>query len=337
MSFQNCKVYKINADSAEYLSPENKGKRGEVSFVMSSGSLRDFAECASRWIAGYEEDNNGSMKFGSLLDLLALTPGQFDSRYIVQPENYTSEKGEEKPWSNNAKSCKAWNDAQIASGKEIVKKGEVMEAQKAVAKIQEDDILRSFIEASDKQVWVKGEWMDEKTKLVIPVQGLIDLVPRKDTEFAKCLGDLKSTRNAGLRSWQRWCATAGYHVQAAFYLDLYMAAVNPDKNPDGEERNTFCFVVQENFAPYQIARRMMSDMEGTETMLSLGRKFYQSALRKYARCLKTGIWPCYDDTAEAVQGWTPVNPEPWMSYESLSESLQEQTEKSLEESEDVPS
>ena len=336
MSFQNCKIVEVNANPAKYLAG-NGAKRGDQGLIVSSSTLRTIAQCPSRWLAGYESPDSEAKDYGSLLDLLALTPERFDERYIVRPETYTNKDKETKPWNSNATVCRDWSELQSAAGKEIVRKDAVLEVQAAVAELKADEILNAFVEASDKQVWVTGEWLDEGTGLIIPVQCLVDLVPRRDTEFAKCLGDLKTTRNAGVRVWQRWCATAGYHVQAAFNTDLYMAAINPERNKDGEERNTFCFVVQENYAPFQIARRMLSDLSGIETLFGIGRTFYQSALKKYARCLKTGNWPCYDDTPLAIQGWTPIEAEPWMAFESAAQVMEEQQAEAMAESEDVPS
>ena len=361
MSFTNCKIFEKGTDIGDYLVQKTEN-RGQPKYLMSSSSLREFSRCPSRWVNGYVSPDSDAMDYGNLLDTLALTPDRFDHRYVVRPETYSKtvmecpvcgsqsdsqsckkckcervKKIVDKPWNGNETSCAEWLENQIKLGKTISTKEEVMEAQAAVARLQADEILNSFIEASDKQVWVVGSWIDEDTGIVVPVQCLIDLVPRKDTEFAKCLGDLKTTRNAGLRAWQSWCAQAGYHVQAAFNLDLYMSAVNPDRSEDGEDRNTFCFVVQENYPPFQTARRMMSDLQGVSTMIGLGRTFCTSALARYARCIKTGNWPSYDDNKGAVQGWSPVDPLPWMEFEAMSGVLEAEQERQLESAnDDVP-
>jgi hypothetical protein len=126
-------------------------------------------------------------------------------------------------------------------------------------------------------------------------------VPRADTEFSSCLGDLKSTRSAALIPWARHCYDMGYYIQAAFNTDLYVAAT-------GEDRNTFCFILSENYEPFEPARRMLS-----QDFLTLGRAEYRRLLGLYAKCLKSNHWPSYDDTDEAIQGWSVVEAEPWMA------------------------
>jgi hypothetical protein len=130
---------------------------------------------------------------------------------------------------------------------------------------------------------------------------LIDFRPRVDTEFAHCLGDLKRTRSAALMPWQRDCFNMGYHVQAAFYQDLYAAAT-------GEDRNTWCFVLSESLRPFQPGKRILS-----QDFYAIGKAEYVRLMENYCLCLKHQKWPDYDDTDEAVQTWSVVNPDPWMA------------------------
>lgn len=162
-------------------------------------------------------------------------------------------------------------------------------------------MIAAFHKDSDTQVWLAGEWHDEPTGLVVPVRGLVDIAPRAESEFALCLADLKTTRSAAVLPWQRWCYQARYHWQAALYIALWNAAT-------GEERNTFCFIVQENFAPWQTGKRMLS-----QDFLTLGTAEYRAALANYCQCLKHDRWPGYDDTDEAIQSWSLVQPEPFMA------------------------
>lgn len=303
MSFQNCKIVCQSADPKQYHKQE--AARGSPDYVMSSGSLRVFGQCPSRFVAGYEPPDSEAKKWGDMIDCLHLTPEQWDKRYATPPETYRDKKGEEKPWRNDKRIAEvaAWIDAH--AGREFVKQDEVDRVRRAVRLLERDDTLRAWRAACDVQVWVAGEWQDEASGLSVPVRCLLDYAPRKDSEFAACLGDLKTTRNAALRPWTRWCWQAGYHIQAAWNTDLYIAAT-------GEDRNTFCFVLQENFEPYQTAKRMLS-----QDFLALGRETYQRLIAGYCACLKAGQWPDYDAHDEAVQSWSLVAPEPWMQSDAL--------------------
>ena len=322
MSFQKCKVVGKSISPATYHG--HNIARGDLKYPVSSSMLKEFSKCPSRWIRGYESPESASKDFGNLLDTLVLTPELFDTRYAVEPLEYQPEKGDKKPWHNGAGVCEEWKRDQLTAGRIITSETDIAEAKKAVQRISSDEILSAFIFASDRQVLVEGEWKDEASGLVLPVRCLIDLVPRLDTEFSESLGDLKSTRSAAIRKFQNDVFQFGYHIQAAFDLDIFNAATN-------EGRMAWGFVVQENFAPFEIGRRMMRDAEKGEqpedsNLIALGRSQYKRMLENYAWCLATKKWTSYDDSDKSSAGWTPVNAEPWMAQRVLFEPKFQQNE-----------
>jgi len=324
MSFKNARIVAVAPNPTHYFTQLHA--RGDARFQISSSALKEASRCFERWKDGYESRESKSKDHGNVVDCLALTPGEFHKRYIVQPSTYRSEVLQcpkcksvteskkcrscgvdrvtatvEKEWSNLSSTCQEWREKQQSAGVEVISPERLAEAQEAVARLRRDDVIAAFLDASDKQVWVAAEWHDEANRLVIPVKCLIDMVPRNDSEFYKCLGDLKTARNAGLSAWNRQVFDMGYHIQAAFNFDLYRAA-----KPE-EDRCNFCFVVQENFKPWQTGKRILS-----EAFMELGRAAYRRALANYAQCLKHGQWPDYDCTDEAVQNWSITEPTPWM-------------------------
>jgi PDDEXK-like domain of unknown function (DUF3799) len=329
MSFQNARIKAVSPNPRDYFT--QPVSRGDAKFEISSSALKEADRCFERWRDGYEGKDSKSKDFGNVVDCLALTPADFHKRFAVQPANYTSDGMQcpscksvtdskkckacgvdrvkvstEKPWSNQSTTCAEWSEKQIAAGFSVVSPTQFSDAQAAIFKLRRDPAIARFIDASDKQVWVAGEWHDEATGLIIPVKCLIDVVPRNDSEFSKNLGDLKTARNAGLAPWGRQVYDMGYYIQAAFNFDLYKAA-----RPD-EDRCNFCFIVQENYAPWQTGKRILS-----EAFIELGRAAYTRALKNYAQCLKHGQWPGYDCTDEAVQNWSITEPSPWMESASL--------------------
>lgn len=305
MSFRNVKIVGIGVDPALYHAPQT-AIRGDRHFIVSPSMLREFGQCPARWLAGYRAPDSDAKDYGSLLDCLTLTPGDFSKRYAIQPPNYKSEKGD-KPWHNGATVCKEWNAGQEALGKKIVTEAELAEVHEALARLQQDNILDAFGDASDKQVHLSGEWLDAEAGLVIPCRCLIDYVPRTDTEFAECAGDLKTTRSAHPLAWQKWSSQRGYHLQGAFDLDMLNAL------PDAPRRDKWCFVVQENYPPWQTARRMLD-----EGKLNIGRVMYQALLARYARCLATGVWEDYDPGGpDCPQGWRLDYATKWDEMEAM--------------------
>ena len=321
MSFHNCLIYKGNI--ADYHT-ENK-PRGDAGFVVSSSMLRLFAQCPARWREGYVSPESEAKRFGSLLDCCLLTPESFQARFAVKPATYKDAKtGGQKPWNGNSNACKEWLAAHAKM--EIVSSAEVNEVDAAIERIKSDPILAAFLSDSTSQVWLTGEWHDEKTGLDIPIKALLDIVPRAGTEFEKSLADLKCVRSGALQPFTRQVYQLGWHIQAAFYRDFYAATT-------GEDRPNWCFIGVENYPPFQPFRRLLS-----EKYLEIGKLTYQNVLSLYARCLKAGNWPGYDDHADACQGWTLCEPDAWMEYNALSFQLEQQFVSELsEETNDIPS
>lgn len=316
---QNAKILGINADPKDY--HDQKSARGTPGFRVSPSSLKLFAHCPQRWKNGYALPDSKSLRIGALFDCRLLTPDQFAKRYVIQPATYPAPKdhakvkkgdihpGDPLPWNNNANACSDWTAKQEAAGLTIATAAAIRESDTAIATLNADHIIKSFLDESDRQVLVHAEWHDEETGIVIPTQCLIDLVPRADSQFATCLGDLKTTCNAALLPWQRFCFKAGYHRQAAWYLDHYIAATQ-------EDRNTFCFILQENYPPWQPARRILGQDGTIPGPATIGRQENNSLMALYAKCVKTGFWPGYDDTDESVQGWSVVRTDPFEAERS---------------------
>jgi hypothetical protein len=176
-----------------------------------------------------------------------------------------------------------------------------MNVEAAVARLHGDEIIHDLFSYSKKQVQVTGEYHDQETGIVVPVKALIDLLPiTTHVDFGKCIVDLKTTTSAARRPYQRATYQYGYHVQAAWYLDLYVAST-------GEDRTDFLNVVQESFPPFQPGRRLISS-----ELVELGRSDYIGALRDYCQCLKTGTWPDYERGDRVINGFSVVELEAWM-------------------------
>lgn len=337
MSFQKAKIAGVNVCGQEYHRLKNGVKRGDPKFVMSPSALKAFARLPSRWIRGWEPPETKSLEWGNLVDCRTLTPELFHARYSVQPLTYLDTKmvcpkcksqtdsktcracGVERiatqieiEWDNRSTHCSDWNAAQREQGKEVVTYDGLAECDKAVQRLFEpmdgDDTIKRFYDASERQVLLTGEWHDEDTGLIIPVSALLDLVPRGDSEFADNAGDFKSTVSAHPVYFKKQAFKYGYHIQAAFDLDLLNAAT-------GQERTTWCFIIQENFAPYEPNRAIYGQDTGIgePSFLDVGRMEsfggYRALLKLYCRCLKENKWPGYNSIGMTVQGWCVLRPD----------------------------
>jgi exodeoxyribonuclease VIII len=307
MSWNNGKVVGAGVSYEEYAQQAEGVKRGDKTWRVSRSDLADVLACPYKWREGAADESSDAMLWGSLIDMLLLTPERFGDRFAVCPETYMAEgkkKGdpqEEKPWNWNATVCKNWRDEQ--GGKETIKSELHEAAKEAVKRFKENPLVFALLAGFQAQTCVEACWADEATRLVIPVRGLIDIVPSKTSANSADLADLKTTVDASMHTWGRKVFSGGYHVQAALYLDLYNAAT-------GEDRTSFLHLVQEKESPYAIGTRRLDP-----AYIVMGRGYYEWALRVYAKCLATGTWPGYDDNK-----WTLIEPEPWMSMYAPAEA-----------------
>lgn len=346
----NCKIVGVGVDSESY--HQQEAKRGSKEFIMSPSSLKAFDLCAERWVLGYNAPESEAKDWGNAVDILALTPELAKSRLAVIPATYKAIVMEcptchsqtdsakcqkcktdrvkvevSKDWNFGAMACSDWRDEQ--GGRLVISNKVYEEAKSAVQRLRDDETISAFLDASDKQVHVSGEWHDEATGLIIPVQCLIDCVPRNDSEYQRMLGDLKTTRNASQKAFGKWCYQAAYHVQAGFDLAMYRAAT-------GEERTEWGFLLSESFAPYQTGRRILrpdySDPNRDETLLGIGRATFTRALKRYAQCLKTGTWTTYDEP----ETFTEIIAEPWHAMEESSKMAEMSYAEAIQETDENP-
>lgn len=128
-------------------------------------------------------------------------------------------------------------------------------------------------------------------------KGLIDLLPdpeRCDPLLLDYAFDLKSAADASAEGFANACYKFGYHIQAAYYIDL-LATV-------GLKITTFGFIVVETKPPYAVA---IHYMPSDSHEITLGRTLYQRWLKDYSSCLEKDQWPDYGDS------WTRIRFKPW--------------------------
>lgn len=94
--------------------------------------------------------------------------------------------------------------------------------------------------------------------------------------------DLKTTLDARPDAFSRSVSSYRYHVQAAFYCDVW-------EWETGDKLDRMIFAALEKSMPHAVALYMLDD-----EALMVGRKLYREALNTYARCLESGHWPGYE-------------------------------------------
>lgn len=287
-----------NVSFDTYLAQAEGVRRGDKDYILNGSDLSEFSTCPHRWVSGYKDEGTKATDWGTLIDLMLMDPN-FQERVAVCPETYKSDKGEDKPWNFNAGACKEWRTKAEAEGKQVVKAETYADALAAAAIVKRDERIMRVLADSRKQVMITGFYVDKETGIRVPVRALLDLVPPKSF-----LADFKTSGSAHPRAWSRHVFQYGYHTQAARHLDLWNAAT-------GEYRVEFRHYIQESYAPWETGRRILS-----EEYVVLGRDTYVRALKRYAQCLASGVWPGYDEAGNGsdmvIDGHTLVQPEAWM-------------------------
>jgi exodeoxyribonuclease VIII len=297
MSFRNAKVVSVGTDPKIYHAPQD-AKRGSIKYVMSRSELIEFAACPAKWRLSPVKEKTKAMAAGSVLDYLLLCVNEnFRRDYAVAPKTF--EDGD--PWNWARKESKAWKAAH--SSVQIVDNDDYTAALFAADRMRTDPIIGQILRDSDYQVYVIADWVDEVTGVWVKCKAMLDVVPRILTTYDTFIFDLKRLSDASNERFDRQVYDNEWHIQAAFYTDIFNAA-------NDHQRNCWGLIVSETAAPFQPARRIV-DAE----FVDLGRTKYREALALYCQCLATDKWPGYDDMESVnriAPGFSTASLQPWM-------------------------
>lgn len=99
--------------------------------------------------------------------------------------------------------------------------------------------------------------------------------------------DYKTTRDASPRGVSKAIGDYDYHQQAAWYVDGIQHVLGKPAR--------FVLVAQSKTAPYLVTTR-----ELTQADLDIGRAKNAKALRVYAECTRTGVWPDWTGPVDEI-------------------------------------
>lgn len=212
---------------------------------------------------------------GTLAHQSILEPDKDLPKLAVQPDTYTNDKGEVKPWHNGADKCKTDRAKAIAEGKTWITKDDKKRWKGIVAAVLAHDRARSILECGRSEVSFAVP--ANPATCGHPLKARMDFVP--DRPF---LLDLKTFRDVSDRGFTKDAYDRGLHIQAAFYLAVYNT-LNPDDRRDG-----FKFIAVENQAPFCV--RVFTC---TPEFIARGWEDATAYMARYARCIETGVWSGY--------------------------------------------
>lgn len=112
------------------------------------------------------------------------------------------------------------------------------------------------------------------------------------------IDDLKKSRSAQSRRWQRAFWQLGYDIKAAFYIRAVRAAFGVEP--------VFRWVAIEPEPPYALSVFVLSPQALTAAQAKVG-----VALDLWAECLRTGVWPAYPAVVQTVELPAWLQPVEW--------------------------
>lgn len=235
---------------------------------ISSSALKKLLKSAAHYQAYLNEDKETSkeMTLGSLVHTLILEPDKLEEQYFVGEFNVRRGKDYEA-------ALKLAGDRTVVTQEEFEKAEQIVEAFRAQAI---DHPLLNGKEAKllDGEKEHSYYWEDPKTAILCKCR------PDNLTPDGMVI-DIKTTRDAGLDSFQKTVTMFGYHLSAAFYLRGIEAVT-------GVRPKGFTIIAIETEAPYAF-----QVFQFGEQALRIGTEEFEKALEVYAEAVSTDLWPAY--------------------------------------------
>ncbi len=228
-----------------------------------------------------DKETTAAMDLGSVVHQIVL--GDFEDRVVVINAD---------EWRSNA--VKDEVAAVVASGRIPIKPKVAVQAHAMAASVLRNPLAAALLEPGSGASEQTMVWQDAQTG--VWCRSRVDWLRDKRRGQPLVLVDFKTSATlAAPDEFGRTSVNLGYFVQDAFY-SAGAVALGLDDDPD------FAFVVQETKPPY-----LTNVLQMPAEARLIGRTYYREALRVYAECTASGVWPGYDNTdgAALVQmpGW----------------------------------
>lgn len=197
-----------------------------------------------------------AMDLGSAIHCAVLEPEKFEATIAISPKfDRRTKVGKE--------SAEAFELS--AQGKLVIDEAQAEAVRGTVGAIKEHKLASGIL---------RGGEAEYSYYVTCPETGL-GMKCRPDYHNQNALIDLKTCQDASIDGFTKQCINLGYHIQAAYYLDVFNMA-------NGTDLKEFYFVSVETSAPYAVNTFLMGEMA-----LGLGRDQYKKAMKQYAEYLKS--------------------------------------------------
>lgn len=223
-----------------------------------------------------------AMEFGTAVHMAVLEPGRFAYEYTQAPDVARTTKAGKAEW-----------EAAAADGKQLLKKDDWHSIQAIRQAIATHPMASKILEASGRS---------ERSLFGTCSRTGLELKCRPDyLTDSGWIVDLKTTKDASARAFQKSAATYRYHVQAAHYLHVCELVLQ-------ERLKGFLFIAVESGHPHAV-----QVFEASPTFVQVGAAEAMRNLDALAHALDTypsdKPWPSYSDDVMRLDPPTWLTPQ----------------------------
>jgi PDDEXK-like domain of unknown function (DUF3799) len=232
--------------------------------LWDSSPAHAWAHCALNPARVEEEDREARIIGKAAHHLLTAEIG-FADQFVIRPDTLDGVK-----WHGNLKECKRWLAARKREGLTVLTTANIdtvrcMAISIGAFPLVQAGALNGLIERS-------FFWRDKETGLWLKARP--DAIPSDSGDFT----DLKTTKSVLYRDLKKAIGDYGYHQQAALVIEGARAL--------DIEATSFTLIWVEKSPPYCVRAQQLKDED-----IARGMKQNRVALRTFADCLASGVWP----------------------------------------------
>ena len=211
-------------------------------------------------------DSTAAQVIGTLVHHAILEPDKELPLIAVRPDGFDGRSSDGR----------AWMKKQREDGRTILDRDEWDMIQGCIASIRANEAARLMFVEGQSEVSLFGDLFDTQGRPAF-CKARLDFLP-----YGNCIPDVKTTRCADDEEFSYDILEFGYHIQIAWYLDLYNHLCPNDK------REAAAFIAVEKRRPF--ASQVYSLKQRA---IERGRREYKRLLTRYIDCMIGGRCQSY--------------------------------------------
>lgn len=224
--------------------------------AVSSSTLKEIHKKTLFHALSVKKEMTDAMILGSAIHCAILDPERFTSDFVISP------KFDKRTTVGKT----AFNEfSRLAEGKTVIDEDMAEKVTGIKNSVMSHPLAREILSGGEA----------EYSYYATDIETGLKTKCRPDYHNGGSLIDLKTTMDASYEGFARQIGNMGYHIQAAFYLDVF----NLSQETDYKE---FYFVAVENVAPYAVAVYRLNPEQ-----IEYGRMAYKQSIKKLAEYLKS--------------------------------------------------